>query len=52
MDNTSLDLFEKVSTALKGLADAVEQIEARLRLVEKLYDAQLIEEALKRVGLD
>ncbi len=34
MDETTLDLFSSISDALKGLAAAVEQIEARLVVVE------------------
>jgi hypothetical protein len=34
VDETTLDLFSSISDALKGLAAAVEQIEARLVVVE------------------
>ena len=47
-----MDLFAHVSDALKGLASAVEQVEARLCLVEKLYDGKLIKEAMKDLGLE
>lgn len=52
VDKESLDLFTHVSDALKGLASAVEQVEARLCLVEKLYDGKLIADALKDLGLE
>ncbi len=34
MDDTTLDLFASIRDALKGLAAAVEQIEARVRILE------------------
>ena len=34
VDETTLDLFASINEALKGLAAAVEQIEARLVVVE------------------
>ena len=34
MDDKTIDLFAHISDALKGLASAVEQIEARLVVVE------------------
>jgi hypothetical protein len=34
VDDTTLDLFASISDALKGLAAAVEQIEARVRILE------------------
>lgn len=52
VDKETLDLFAHVSDALKGLASAVEQVEARLCLVEKLYDGKLIKEAMKDLGLE
>ncbi len=52
MDDKTLELFAHVSDALKGLASAVEQVEARLCLVEKLYDGKLIKEAMKDLGLE
>ena len=52
VDKESLDLFTHVSDALKGLASAVEQVEARLCLIEKLYDGKLIKEAMKDLGLE
>ena len=47
-----MDLFTHVSNALKGLASAVEQVEARLCLIEKLYEGKLIADALKDLGLE
>jgi hypothetical protein len=35
VDDTTLDLFANISEALKGLAAAIEQVEARLTLLEK-----------------
>ena len=34
MDDTTLDLFASISDALKGLAAAIEQVEARVRILE------------------
>jgi hypothetical protein len=34
MDDASLDLFAHISDALKGLAAAIEQVEARVRILE------------------
>jgi hypothetical protein len=35
VDDTTLDLFANITDALKGLAAAVEQVEARITLLEK-----------------
>jgi predicted ATPase len=34
VDDTTLDLFASISEALKGLASAIEQVEARVRILE------------------
>ena len=34
VDDVTLDLFANISEALKGLAAAVEQLEARVRIIE------------------
>jgi predicted ATPase len=34
VDDKTLDLFANISEALKGLAAAIEQVEARVRLLE------------------
>jgi hypothetical protein len=34
MDDKTLDLFASVSEALKGIAAALEQVEARVRILE------------------
>jgi predicted ATPase len=34
VDDTTLDLFASISDALKGLAAAIEQVEARVRILE------------------
>ena len=34
VDDTTLDLFASISDALKGLAAAIEHIEARVRILE------------------
>jgi predicted ATPase len=34
MDDTTLDLFASISEALKGIAAALEQVEARVRILE------------------
>jgi predicted ATPase len=34
VDDTTLDLFASISDALKGLASAIEQVEARVRILE------------------
>ena len=34
VDDTTLDLFANISDALKGLAAAIEQVEARVRILE------------------
>jgi predicted ATPase len=34
VDETTLDLFANISDALKGLAAAIEQVEARVRILE------------------
>ena len=50
MDDTTLDLFASISDALKGLASAIEQVEARLCLVEKLQDQKLVDIAMADLG--
>ncbi len=50
VDKETLDLFAHVSDALKGLASAVEQVEARLCLVEKLQDQKLVDIAMADLG--
>ena len=34
MDDESLDLFAHINDALKGLVAAIEQVEARVRILE------------------
>jgi hypothetical protein len=34
VDDTTLDLFASIRDALKGLASAIEQVEARVRILE------------------
>ena len=34
VDDTTLDLFASISDALKGLVAAIEQVEARVRILE------------------
>jgi hypothetical protein len=50
VDEVTLDLFDKVNTALKGLAAAVEQIERRLCLVEKCQDLKLVDQYMAELG--
>ena len=50
VDDTTLGLFSSISDALKGLASAIEQVEARLCLVEKLQDQKLIDAAMAEMG--
>jgi hypothetical protein len=50
VDDTTLGLFANISDALKGLASAIEQVEARLCLVEKLQDQKLVDIAMADLG--
>jgi hypothetical protein len=50
MDDKTLELFTHISDALKGLAAAVEQVEARLCLVEKMQDQKLLDVAMSDLG--
>lgn len=50
MDDKTLELFGHISEALKGLSSALEQVEARLCLVEKMQDQKLIDEAMAGLG--
>ena len=50
MDDKTIDLFQHISEALKGLASCIEQVEARLCLVEKMQDQKLVDEAMAGFG--
>ena len=51
MDDTTLDLFASISDALKGLAAAIEQVEARLVVVEnKSYNISEWEKIMIDLG--
>ena len=50
MDDKTIDLFAHISDALKGLASALEQVEARLCLLEKMQDQKLIDQAMADLG--
>ena len=50
VDDKTLELFGHISEALKGLSSALEQVEARLCLVEKMQDQKLIDEAMAGLG--
>ena len=51
MDDVTLDLFANISEALKGLAAAVEQLEARVVLVEdKTYKISEWEKIMLDLG--
>ena len=51
MDDASLDLFAHISDALKGLAAAIEQVEARLVVVEnKSYSIKEWEKIILDMG--
>ena len=50
VDDKTIDLFAHISDALKGLASALEQVEARLCLVEKAHDQKLIDQAMAELG--
>ena len=51
VDDTTLDLFATISDALKGLAAAIEQVEARLVVVEnKSYNISEWEKIMIDLG--
>jgi hypothetical protein len=50
VDDKTIDLFVHITNALKGLSAALEQVEARLCLVEKMQDQKLIDAAMAEMG--
>jgi hypothetical protein len=50
VDEKTIELMGHISDALKGLASALEQVEARLCLVEKAQDQKLIDQAMSELG--
>ena len=50
MDDMTIELMGHISDALKGLASALEQVEARLCLVEKAQDLKLVDQYMEELG--
>jgi len=50
VDEKTIELMGHISDALKGLASALEQVEARLCLVEKAQDLKLVDQYMEELG--